>query len=220
MPSTALRIALVSVVVGAVVAILTLRPSGPDESDDPGPPEPAAAEAPRQTEIEERPSVLAPVSPHDREAVQAALEQIREFRARSEAELRRHAAELPGEPTPWPEGLDENWSEERFVDRVEKLAVLEGVGNIEIIDCEEFPCLAVLSHPDQTREWKDDAYAAVEEMARAEYGPRASVSVWVADADDGQVAGFSISPPEALESSDRAKERMEIWLDEMGVSRE
>ena len=162
---------------------------------------------------------------------------VAELEAEVEA-LRRHVAALElerdlqegalkameGEPQPWPEdGVAEAFAEPGFTSRLEEL--VSGNPDLELlgVDCEEFPCMAVLRDHSSEEGWMRGLHQDVSGQWPDE--DELKLSMWVSQLnEDGRpavgLAGVSIVPPgvegEELDAvRTRSEWRMGAWLEEV-----
>lgn len=108
-----------------------------------------------------------------------------------------------GVPSPWPDDVPAAYQAgpfERFVQ--DALAGHEDLELLEV-DCEEFPCVALVRSHSDDPEWPRQFEGALGDLSEAGFGEQPGMSIWASNArtDEGEVKllGFSVVDPEAAD---------------------
>jgi hypothetical protein len=101
----------------------------------------------------------------------------------TEAEKRAEAVE--GKPREWPANLPAAYRSEALESKLNAMLQKTGLGNLADINCDEYPCVAVIQAKNGDANWQKNLQAALKEMAATgEFGPGTSISMWGSHSDN------------------------------------
>lgn len=140
-----------------------------------------SAPSPRQTRLSAsaRPGVDA----------EAALQEA-ELRARL---LQGQVNALQGTPTPWPDDLSAGHQPEAIRQMLVRAVVERGLGTLAAMDCDEYPCVALIQRQAAPSDWVEQVKSALSPELEAGYLPQTGLGLWAnssgeGDAQQGQIA--------------------------------
>lgn len=142
-------------------------------------------------------------SPAEREAMLTAeIGRLRDELTRAELSTdiaRGQLASHEGDPMPWPDDLDDAYRPEAFEETIE--AALDEVpfGELEVMDCSEFPCFAVIRSTDVGDGWQkpvDDFAEFLKQRAGDGTGVMQHLSGIGRDGTELRYAGITYGPTE------------------------
>jgi len=143
-------------------------------------------------------------SPADREAMLVAeIGRLRDELRGAEvtaAVARGQLAAHEGDPVPWPDDLPDQYRREAFEEAIE--AALEDVpfGDLEVLDCNEYPCFAVIRSHETGDGWQhavDDFATLLRAGAGEEVGVMQHLSGIGRDGEELRYAGISFGPKQS-----------------------
>ncbi|MCP4867876.1 MAG: hypothetical protein GY898_04085 [Proteobacteria bacterium] len=210
------RTHLLSALAGAAVTVTVYQGAAVVRADE-GPPvtvaagdvhvvgTPTAAAPPAAPEQPQRVSIRLDgnASPAEREAMLAAeIGRLRDELTRAEMSsdiARGQLASHEGEPIAWPEDLDDVYRPEGFEANIEAALAEVPFGEIEVLDCSEYPCFAVIRSAETGDGWQDPVREFAD-LLKARAGDNTGVMKHLSgigrDGEELRYAGISYGPNE------------------------
>ncbi len=153
---------------------------------------PAASE--RTTELRQAPAAVTRTGA--RESEPAPMDDPDELQRRF---LAGQLRALGGEATPWPEDTPPAYSAESVRSLLEQAVVARGLGSLVAMDCDEFPCLALVEQDALSEGWMDTVRSAIGERMGESYPEGTELGLWTeiegsGEAQRGRVA-VAVTPP-------------------------
>jgi hypothetical protein len=103
-----------------------------------------------------------------------------------------------GHESKWPANVAPEYSKDAVAKQLQKFIVDRGLAKIDHLDCEEFPCVAVLQLADNGPDAGQKLHDALREMSNASYQGRVALSISSSRRGQGSaattVAGVSVAP--------------------------
>ncbi len=180
----------------------------PGESHSTGPRAPAPPPQPDARAV--RVEVPAGLDPADRERL--LTDEI--GRLRSELEAARLGHDLArgqleghqGTPQPFPDDLPEVYRESAFEAAVEEALAEHPFGALEVLDCSEFPCFAIIRSHEVGEAWQEQADAFAQLLRDAAEGEQTGVIQHLSgmnrNGDELRYAGVAVGPDSIGEDPD------------------
>lgn len=172
-------------------------------------PEPVAAAEPEEARVV-RVQVPEGSDPAQRE--QVLVDEIGRLRAELEAaklgrDLTRGQLEThQGTPQPWPDDLPDVYRQDAFEAAVEEALKEQPFGDLEVLDCSEFPCFAVIRSHEVGDDWQDDVDAFAQLLRDATEGEHTGVIAHLSgmnrNGDELRYAGVAVGPDRMGEDPD------------------
>ena len=95
----------------------------------------------------------------------------------TEAEKRAEAVE--GKPHAWPANLPPAYQGEALESKLNVMLQKTGLGSLADINCDEYPCVAVVQANKGDSNWQKNLQAALKDLvASGEFGPGTNISLW------------------------------------------
>ena len=131
---------------------------------------------------------------------------------------------LGGAPQDWPKDLPAPFKPEAFEKFIR--ARVEAIPNASLVtmDCDEYPCIAVVRSLDTTKEWEDKLMPVHDGLDQTEYGGGVNVIGYghqtEDDTHDVRLYAFSIVPGDSEDPGSDMKNRLEVRVkgDMQGVT--
>ncbi|WP_156040449.1 hypothetical protein [Chondromyces apiculatus] len=126
-------------------------------------------------------------------------EEVRGLRAEA-GDSQARIAELEGKPQPWPMQLPAGFREKALEANFQAALQKHKLGELVDLECEEFPCIAVVKASQANPQWQEKLQAALREMsASPEYGGAVGMSMWSNETQEGdqktRYTAVSMAPP-------------------------
>ncbi len=103
-----------------------------------------------------------------------------------------------GAPSPWPESPAEVVKPAVWEKNLSDALARHGAGKVIAIDCEEYPCVAVLAPPPNAEDWKENFEEVFTDLSEGTFANDASVHAMATAHDDGETVhnlmGLAIYP--------------------------
>ena len=129
---------------------------------------------------------------------------------RMEATLARgQLGHYEGTAQPWPDDVPASFRPEAFESALEK--ALANAENLELLelDCQEFPCVAVIRSHTSVEGWIDGVRGRIDDPEAMGFGDGTGISIWASNSstDDGDVrlVGFAAIPVEEMDEDAHAR---------------
>jgi hypothetical protein len=100
----------------------------------------------------------------------------------------KRAEAIEGKPREWPANLPAAYRGEALESKLNAMLQKTGLGNLADLNCDEYPCVAVIQAKNGDANWQKNLQAALKELAASgEFGPGTSISMWGShsDSDNG-----------------------------------
>jgi len=145
-------------------------------------------------------------------------EEAAALRARTAyAESQVEAAE--GRESAWPAGVAPEYRKESVERQLKKFVVDRGLAKIDRLDCSEFPCVSVLTLPENGSQARQKLHEALNEMIKENYSGRVALSLSSSQSGTGSdatsIAGVSVMPDDE-DVKTRTRHRTNIELQDGG----
>jgi hypothetical protein len=102
------------------------------------------------------------------------------------AASQEHIAAIEGKPKSWPSNLPAGYRPEALESRLNAMLEKSGLGTLTDLDCDEFPCIAMIETKQGGDDWNKKLQGALSELARApDLGGRVSMSMSGSRREDG-----------------------------------
>ncbi|AKT43794.1 hypothetical protein [Chondromyces crocatus] len=133
-------------------------------------------------------------------------EELRGLRAEAGYTQERIEA-LEGTPQPWPADIPAGFREKPLEANFQAVLEKHKLGDLVDMECDEFPCIAVVKASEADPQWQQKFQAALKEMsASPEYGGKVGLSMWSNDVqqDDQKTryTAVSMAPPGTADGED------------------
>ena len=112
-------------------------------------------------------------------------EEVTALRA-DNAASQEHIAAIEGKPKAWPANLPAGFRPESMEARINAILEKSGLGTLTDLDCDEFPCIAVIETKQGGDDWNKKLQGALSELARSpDLGGRVSMAMSGSRREDG-----------------------------------
>jgi hypothetical protein len=146
-------------------------------------------------------------------------EEVTALRA-DNAASQEHIAAIEGKPRAWPANLPAGYRPESMEARITAMLEKSGLGALTDLDCDEFPCVAVIESKQGGDDWNKKLRGALSELARdPDLGGRVSMAMSGSRREDGdkttQANAVSFAPADLFDAdlqkriSNRAQSSLE-----------
>lgn len=112
-------------------------------------------------------------------------EEVTALRA-DNAASQEHIAAIEGKPKAWPANLPAGFRPDAMESRINAMLEKSGLGTLTDLDCDEFPCIAVIETKQGGDDWNKKLQGALSELARSpDLGGRVSMAMSGSRREDG-----------------------------------
>ena len=131
-------------------------------------------------------------------------QELTALRADNEAS-QEHIAAIEGKPKSWPSNLPAGYRPEALESRINAMLEKSVLGTLTDLDCDEFPCIAVIETKQGGDDWSKKLQGALSDLARSpELGGRVSMSMSGSRREDGdkitQANAVAFAPADMFDS--------------------
>ena len=168
----------------------------------------------------------ADVAPPRGEATVASLQREIEALKLQQALVRGQLAQAAGTPTAFAADLPEHFTPAGFTRRLEEAAAAHPGVTLEQSNCDEFPCLGVLTTAFDGEGWQKRLEAVAKDMKADGYGEETDAMEWISELSNGEestrVMVFTLWPEDGIDPNTqtrtkvRAEELMQDAAEEIG----
>jgi hypothetical protein len=114
-----------------------------------------------------------------KEAELAALRATLDATRAAAADAEKRAEAVEGKPRDWPADLLPAYRGEALEARLNTMLQKTGLGTLADLNCDEYPCVAVIQAKNGSPHWQKDLQAALQDLAASgDFGSGTNISMW------------------------------------------
>lgn len=137
----------------------------------------AVSEVPRTVLTNVAPELAAQI--RQKESELAALRQRVAASSAVATEAEKRAEAVEGKPHAWPANLSPAYQGEALESKLNVMLQKTGLGSLADINCDEYPCVAVIQANKGDSNWQKNLQAALKDLiASGDFGPGTNIGMW------------------------------------------